>query len=53
MTEPGQRDKDPEAAGKWVNAVTKKAVYPDTSHRWDRALDGVWEEELEKQQKEL
>ncbi len=37
LTEPGQRDKDPEAAGKWVNAVTKKVVYPDKSHRWDRA----------------
>ena len=41
MTEPDQREKDPEPAGRWVNAVMVKTVLPDRSPSWAE----VWEEE--------
>lgn len=48
MTEPDQRDKDPEPAGKWVNAVTKMRMYPDRNPEWKGALEEGWEEVLER-----
>ncbi len=49
LTEPDQRDKDPEPAGNWVNAVTKMKMYPDRNPKWEWALEEGWDEVLERQ----
>ena len=53
MTEPDQRDKDPEPAGKWVNVRTMIPVNPDRSPRSGEDPDVEWEEALVEQQEEL
>ena len=45
MTEPDQKDKDPEPAGKWVNAQTMIPVNPEME--WEEGWEEVWVEQPE------
>lgn len=47
MTGPDQRDKDPEPADKWVNAVKEMKMNPDRNPRLEEDLEGEWDVEPE------
>jgi len=53
LTEPDQRDKGPEPAGKWVNAVTKTTVHPDRKPQLEGDLEEGWDAVPEGQLKGL
>jgi hypothetical protein len=54
LTEPDQKDKDPEPADNWVNAPIVKRMNPNRKPGWEREWDPgeEWAEALAWQQRE-